>query len=325
MTSLLPVFSQTGALPFNVPHEEYYAVRRDEKLFLPAIEAICRRHDLPTEDLHKYPEGAMVVFAVGREYAIKLFPPIWPHHYRDELASYRAIYGKLGVETPQVIATEQLEGWSYIVMSQLHGEEFSAVWPTLPQQDKQRLIGDLADIVARLHALPLDGLEDLATDWPAYTSAQVKKCVEQQREGKLAEYWLEQIPAYLERQIPHIPTDFDPVLLNTELGGFFTFAQRDAQWVFAGLGDFADAFVGHSEYEFAAVGIFISGGNRELFRAFLLRYGYTTEQLTPKLSNRIMTYALLHRYSNLTWYLEEVPPPPNAKTLEDLALHFFAC
>lgn len=237
MANLLPVFVQQGELAPHQDHEEYSATRNDASVYLPAIEEICRRHDLPTDGLRKYPAGGMVVFAIGQAYAIKLFPPIWPQ----------------------------------------------------------------------------------------YTTMQARNCVRQQMQGGLGAQWLQQIPAYLERQLPQIPRNFNPVLLNTELGGFSTLTQAAGQWICSGLGDFADAFLGHSEYEFGAVGIFISQGDRALFRTFLLRYGYAPAQLTPELSNRIMTYVLLHRYSNLQWYLEEVPPAPDVETLEDLAIHFFGC
>ena len=102
-------------------------------------------------------------------------------------------------------------------MSQLRGEEFSDLWPTLGKEDKQWLVSDLADIVARMHgALPLDGLDDLITAWAAYTATQAQNCVQQQRQGNLDEHWLRQIPTYLERRLPQIPTDFTPALLNTD-------------------------------------------------------------------------------------------------------------
>ena len=34
----------------------------------------------------------------------------------------------------------------------MRGEAFSELWPTLGKEDKQWLVSDLADIVARMHA-----------------------------------------------------------------------------------------------------------------------------------------------------------------------------
>ena len=37
-----------------------------------------------------------------------------------------------------------------------------------------------------------------------------------------------------------------------------------------------------------------------------------------------MAYTLLHRYSNLRWYLEQVPPPPDTRTLARLAMDWWS-
>ena len=41
-----------------------------------------------------------------------------------------------------------------------------------------------------------------------------------------------------------------------------------------------------------------------------------------KLANRLMAMALLHRYSNLPWYLQRLPLP-GAQRLEQLAAHWW--
>ncbi|MDB4952187.1 MAG: putative aminoglycoside phosphotransferase [Gemmatimonadetes bacterium] len=81
--------------------------------------------------------------------------------------------------------------------------------------------------------------------------------------------------------------------------------------------------VGAPEYDFASVGIFLTCGDSALFRAFLLGCGYTDADFTVELPRRIMAYALLHRYSNLRWYLETIPPR-TATTLDELAAEWFA-
>ena len=64
MDKLLPVFANTGELPPTEGHDEYWPTRSDPSLYLPAVKEICRLHHLPADDLHKYPVGAMVVFAM---------------------------------------------------------------------------------------------------------------------------------------------------------------------------------------------------------------------------------------------------------------------
>jgi hygromycin-B 7''-O-kinase len=40
------------------------------------------------------------------------------------------------------------------------------------------------------------------------------------------------------------------------------------------------------------------------------------------LPRRLLAYALLHRYSDLPWWLEQLPPPPTP-TPEALAAHWW--
>ena len=54
-------------------------------------------------------------------------------------------------------------------------------------------------------------------------------------------------------------------------------------------------------------------------------YGLPPSETGPEFTRRLMAYALLHRYSNLRWYLERIPPPANAITLDELADAWFSC
>jgi hygromycin-B 7''-O-kinase len=81
---------------------------------------------------------------------------------------------------------------------------------------------------------------------------------------------------------------------------------------------------GAAEYEFASVGLFVTCGEREPLRRLLLAYGYRPTDLGEPLQRRLLAYALLHRYSNLRWYLDRLPPPPGAETLEALARHWWS-
>jgi hygromycin-B 7''-O-kinase len=79
---------------------------------------------------------------------------------------------------------------------------------------------------------------------------------------------------------------------------------------------------GAREYEFAAVGLFVSQADAGLLRRLLIAYGYRPHQLDDALSRRLLAYALLHRYSDLPWYLKQLPPPP-APTLDALAARWW--
>lgn len=79
----------------------------------------------------------------------------------------------------------------------------------------------------------------------------------------------------------------------------------------------------YSVYDLAAVGLFITRGNRALFRTLLKAYGYDDSELNEDLTHRLMICTLLHRYSNLPWFMQEAPPPDQTTTLEELADFWF--
>ena len=175
-------------------------------------------------------------------------------------------------------------------------------------------------MLAALHALDPQGSAD--ADWPRFIGDQTARCVASQTAHGLASMWLEQIPRFLARNT--LPRPTREALLHTEIMRAHLFAKRGPSgWTLSGLIDFEPAMVGAPEYEFAAVGLFLTCGDGPALRALLLAYGYEPSDLGAALQRRFLAYALLHRYSNLRWYLERRPPPA-ATTLDDLAAAWWA-
>jgi len=85
---------------------------------------------------------------------------------------------------------------------------------------------------------------------------------------------------------------------------------------FAGFIDFEPSMFGPCEYDFASVGLFVTAGDPAALKSFFTGYGNLEESRRVDFRRRIMAYTLLHRYSNLNWYLQFMP---KAERLEDLA------
>jgi hygromycin-B 7''-O-kinase len=102
-------------------------------------------------------------------------------------------------------------------------------------------------------------------------------------------------------------------------------AVRDGTgWSLSGVVDFEPAMVGAPEYELASVGVFLTCGSGPALRTLLLAYGYGEGELGLPLQRRLLAYTLLHRYSNLRWYLERIPPGDGVSTLDALAARWWA-
>ena len=99
-------------------------------------------------------------------------------------------------------------------------------------------------------------------------------------------------------------------------------AKDDSGWQLSGLFDFEPAMLGAPEYDFASFGLFVACGDGRFLCRSLRVYGYRDDLLDAALQNRLMAYAVLHRYSKLRWYLERLPAP-QAVTLEHLAVRWW--
>lgn len=57
--------------------------------------------------------------------------------------------------------------------------------------------------------------------------------------------------------------------------------------------------LGAPEYDLLGPGVFLIQGDKDLLRAFLTSYGYSSEMLSKNLSSKLNALLLLHKYSNL--------------------------
>lgn len=284
--------------------------------------AIAQRHGLGDQPLTRYDSGSLPVFALGTRHVLKLYPPQDQAHAQVEARVLAFVAGRLPLPTPQVVASGELAHGHYLLMTQLRGRRLVEVWPQLAPAERLRLCRHLGESVAALHALDSQPLADLPPPhWAQFMPAQRRHAVERQRERGLPEPWLVQIEPFLDRWAG--AADTEQVLLHTEIMCEHLLVQPDGGgWRLSGLVDFEPSMRGAREYEFASIGLFVSGGDALALHCILRACGYADAALDSELSNRLMAMALLHRYSNLPWYLQRLPLP-GATRLEQLAAHWW--
>ena len=288
------------------------ALLDDERALAAGVTALLSRHGLAQERRTRYDSGSLPVYAVGARHVLKLFPPTEHEHATVEARVLGAVQDKLPIPTPTLFAADVHDGWPYLLMSQLPGQRLVDAWPALTQAERDRTADTLGAALAALHEVDTPPLRDLPPLWDGFIAEQRASAVTRQG-ARLDAHWLEQIPGFLERWMP--PPSARRVLLHTEVMREHLMVD-DAR--LGGLFDFEPAMLGDPEYEFASVGLFVACGDGGTLRRVLLAYGYAPHQLDAALQCRLMAWALLHRYSNLRWYLERLPAG-NATTLEHLA------
>jgi hygromycin-B 7''-O-kinase len=312
--------TSTQLLPNVVGRADYVPIQQEVALWLPAIRTICQRHGIASEPLERISSGTNVVFAAGTDSIVKLYPPYWMAEREADRTVAEYIHNKLGIATPEIRAYGVLEGWPYLVMQRLVGVQLHDVWTGLDHTSQLRIVAELGEILARLHALPSAGFAHLAPKWAAVMADQPAKCVQHHRSKGVAEHWLQQIPGYLARVAPLDPPGVAPVILNGDFhDGHVLVIQDHGHWRPSGLFDFDDAMLGFHESDFASPGLFIMAGRRTLLRTFLRAYGYGDAAIDAALSARLLAYTLLSRYRDLNWMLADLVADRRCTTLDELA------
>lgn len=293
----------------------------DEEAALRAgVLAIASRHGIAVDDKgpQRYDSGSLPVYALSGDVVLKLYPPEDAEHAEVEARVLAFVDARLPVPTPRVLATGAQDGWRYLLMSRLRGRRLVEAWPQLDAGDRARIAEQTGAALAELHALDIAPLAALGPEWDGFVAQQRASAAERQRERRLAPQWIERIDAFLDAWAPPAPPR--RVLLHTEVMREHLMVEgAGGSFALSGLIDFEPAMIGDPDYEFASVGIFVTCGDAGMLRRLHAAYGRPAADLDDDaLACRLMAHALLHRYSNLRWYLERLPVP-GATTLGDLA------
>lgn len=310
-------------MPPVATEEAFTAIRQDEAALRSGVDQLCRFLGVDASNLARFDAGSRPVYAVG-DVVLKLFPPVttWPE-YRVEAKVLAAVHGRLPVPTPRVHVAGEHDGWGYVLMSRLPGVPLDTVWDQVSAGDRDRLAGQLGELLAALHQLPPPAIRDWwPADWPAFVARQRTQCVSEQRALGLPGLWTDQLAGFLDEvALPSGP----PVLLHTEVMRQHLLVIKDpgGTWRLSGLVDFEPAMRGEREYEFVGVGVFVAEGDGRFLTQALTAYGYRRDQLGPDLRRRLLAWGILHRYSHLRWWMRRLPEP-DQPTLDALADCWFA-
>jgi hygromycin-B 7''-O-kinase len=305
-------------LPLVAGAADYSRHFRDE-VWQEAAALICQRHQIHYNSLRRSAQGENIIFFIDDQWVLKIYAP-FRNVYLREKGALDFAHHKLSIETPGIVHTGEIEGWAYIVMTQLHGLLMREAWSDIRWHERLEIVSRLGVALSELHshAAPLhDGAG--GRSWDQFIEHQARTCVERQRDCGASQRWLERLPAYLTERLNLLPVKPKTALLHGDVHpGNVLLAQRCGRWQVTGLFDFGDSLCGFHEYEFVAPGVLMVQGNRELQRALLLAYGYTEAQLDLNLRARLMLLTILYECSDLRKYALRLRPEALQLTLDEL-------
>lgn len=301
-------------MPPSPTSAEYDAFVANEAAHRSLSSAIVSRHGLEGT-WQRADSGTMVVYLSTRR-VLKLYPEFeWPT-FDIEASCLERLDGRLSIPTPCVEHRGTIGGFKYIVMSRLLGTPIDTCWAAMDGPTRMAFAHCLGEAVRQMHEVSTADLPALESDFPVFRRQQRARCLEQEVAAGLSEPWQARLSAYLEALDDIAEPVVANALLHTELGpGHVLWDGR----AIGGLFDFGDAMLGEAEYDFGAVGLFVTSGDPRALGAFFEAYGYSRPSLDGMLQRRMFRHALLHRYGTLAWYLERLQPAVDSmEALEQL-------
>jgi hygromycin-B 7''-O-kinase len=204
------------------------------------------------------------------------------------------------VPIPEIVLEGERDQWPYLVITRLHGVVGSQAWPTLPEDQKERVLGEIGATIAEVQRVPVGELSGIEPRWAAFIAGQIEGCRARHERLGLPQKYLDGLDGLLRDAAALIPIDAPPVILTGEYGPEnFLLSRENGIWRLAGLIDFGDVFTGWGEYDLLGPSVFMTAGMPRRVQSFFAGFGYSRGDMTPALTRRLAALMLLHRFSNL--------------------------
>jgi hygromycin-B 7''-O-kinase len=277
----------------------FQAWRADASRCLPAALDVARSHGLPHADVHLFATGTNLVVALDEDLVLKIFPPMLRQQFASERASLSQLAGRISVPIPEIVLEGERDGWPYLVITRMHGILGTQAWPTLPEDQKERVLGQIGETIAQVQRVPPGELSGIEPRWDRFLLAQIEGCRARHERLGLPQKFLDGFDELLGEVTTLIPADAPPVILTGEYIPENFLLSRDASgWQLSGLIDFGDVFTGWREYDLLGPSAFMTGGMPRRVRSLFQGFGYSQRDITPNLTRRLMALLLLHRVSD---------------------------
>lgn len=275
-------------LPVNPGVEAFDALQEAPERWMDVVAALGARHSRAPAVAAG--DGTVLVALLGQQQVIKVYPPFLRGHFAFERAMLEHLDGRLSLPTPRLLASDEHEGWPYLVMTQLAGTPLDRVWPELSQRERCAVLHDIGRLMAEVHALPMGPLPTLAPRWDDFLQAQGARCLARQQRTGLPAHLLAGLDTFLQGPVPAGPD----VLLTGEYTPFNLMHQGGA---LSAMFDFGDGLVGPREYDWLGPMCFLAAGDGSRLDA--LFDGYQGRPFDRRQREALLRLLLLHRYSHL--------------------------
>jgi hygromycin-B 7''-O-kinase len=287
------------SLPSVKNIEAFQAWRADLSRCLPAALDIARSHGLPHGDPHLFSTGTNLVIALDDRLVLKIFPPLLRRQFISERISLSHLRGRLGVSIPEIVLEGERDQWPYLVITRLRGIIGTQAWPTLPEDQKERVLSQIGETIAEVQHVPIGELSCIEPGWDQFIPKQIEGCRARHECLGLPRKYLDGLDELLRDAETLIPMNAPPVILTGEyIPENFLLSHESMGWRLSGLIDFGDVMTGWGEYDLLGPSAFMTGGMLRRVRSLFQGFGYSRADINRTLKRRLMALLLLHRASD---------------------------
>lgn len=288
----------TISLPVLSDFEAFQAWRADTSHWLPVALDIAHGHGLKTAAPHVFTTGTNLVVGLGDELILKIFPPIHRAQFVSERASLMQLHGRLSIPIPDILFEGERDGWPYLIITRLHGTVGSEVWPALPEDQKERVLGQIGATIAEVQRAPLGELSCIEPGWADFISKQIDGCRARHERLGLPQKFLDGFDDILRDAGSLIPMNNPVILIGEYIPENFLLSRDGKGWRLSGLFDFGDVMTGFGEYDLLGPSAFMTAGVPRRVRSLFEGFGVSSADINPTKKRRLMALLLLHRVSD---------------------------
>lgn len=289
----------TASLPGLKDYEAFRSFRAEPARWLPIALDIARSHGLAGTAPHVFSTGTNLVTALDEKLILKIFPPFLRSQFVSERGSLAQLRGRLRVAIPEIVVEGERDGWPYLVMTRLSGVLGAQAWPSLPEEQKERVLAEIGETIAEVQRTPVGALARIEPDWGCFMRGQIEGCRARHERLGLPQKFLDGLDELLRDAVALVALDKPPVILIGEyIPENFLLSREGSGWHLAGLFDFGDVMTGRGEYDLLGPSAFMTAGAPRRVRRLFEGFGYSADDINPDLKRRLMALMLLHRASD---------------------------
>src|SRR5581483_4564973 len=287
------------SLPSLADYDSFGVWRADRSRWLPVVRDIAHGHRVDCTEPQTFATGTNLVVGLQEWLILKIFPPMLRHQFVSERGALSVLCGQLKLPIPEIVAEGERDRWPYLVITRLAGVLGKEAWPSLPEDQKERVLAQVGETIADVQRVPPGALLDVEPRWDTFMHQQIAGCRARHERLGLAQKFLDGLDELLCDAVELIPMEAPPVILTGEyIPENFLLAREGDVWRLAGLIDFGDVQTGFGEYDLLGPSAFMAAGRPRRMRSLFEGFGYSPSEVNFALKRRLLALMLLHRHSD---------------------------